>query len=343
MGTAVRILDANLNRLMEGMRVVEEILRFHFENRQLSAEMKDLRHRLSLLIREAEKMIKLFSRRNATGDIGRHLPSEPEEVRIGIRDIFASNASRIKESLRVLEEFFKLISKDLSKKAKELRYDFYDIEKRISRIFDHNRLREAGPLYPVISTDRADRKFREWLAILADSNVGIVQLRMKNAEFREFIKAARLARKALESKLLIINDRIDVAILSGADGIHAGQEDITPSQAETIFGGGLIFGASARNAAEADKLQTSGADYIGLGPIFRTSTKKDAAAPLGASAACAIAKKSGHYWAAIGGITSENISSIKNGFDLFAVSAGIFTGDVKKNLEEFSRLLTGKE
>lgn len=128
-----RIIDANYNRAKEGLRVCEEITRFVLDNRKLTSEFKNIRHGIDSIVRETGlKLSDLLSERQSSGDVGRKINSG-ELNRENLRDIFFANIQRVKESIRVLEEFSKLINKKSAFKFKEIRYGIYSLEKKVSK------------------------------------------------------------------------------------------------------------------------------------------------------------------------------------------------------------------
>lgn len=128
-----RIFDANINRAKEGLRVCEEITRFILNSRALTAELKHIRHKIDSLAAFLPGSIAKFIReRNSAKDVGREIYAN-ELNRNGINDIFFANIQRVKESIRVLEEFSKLVNKKAALEFKKLRYSAYEIEKRIAK------------------------------------------------------------------------------------------------------------------------------------------------------------------------------------------------------------------
>lgn len=127
----MRILDANFNRSREGLRVCEDISRFILNSPSITKELKLLRHDISEIAKatSAQSKISLESR-NSKDDVGRASKAYSEMKRRGVNDIFAANMERVKESLRVLEEFFKLINSNRSARFSELRFKAYDLEKK---------------------------------------------------------------------------------------------------------------------------------------------------------------------------------------------------------------------
>jgi len=123
-----RIIDANLNRVKEGLRVCEEIARFILDSHKLTADFKKIRHRIDSVVRKTYSVPALLIERNSNSDVGR-LNSRGELERTGCKDIFRANIQRVKESLRVLEEFSKLADGKAALCFKQLRYKVYEIEK----------------------------------------------------------------------------------------------------------------------------------------------------------------------------------------------------------------------
>ncbi len=125
-----RILDVNLNRAAEGMRVCEEVARFILNDRQLTTQFRNMRHSIFKIFSPLSRE-KLIRKRNSEQDVGRDL-LRGELKRDNYQDIFFANMQRVKESIRVLEEFYKLIDKKAAIKLKKIRYHAYEVEKKIA-------------------------------------------------------------------------------------------------------------------------------------------------------------------------------------------------------------------
>jgi hypothetical protein len=125
-----RIIDANLNRVMEGVRVCEDIIRFASDNERLTAKLKNLRHEMFDSIKDLRKkhLEEFVEARDLNNDVGRK-SNASEKTRENLVDLFLANTQRGKESLRVLEEVLKLFDGDLSQKFKKFRFKLYEIEK----------------------------------------------------------------------------------------------------------------------------------------------------------------------------------------------------------------------
>ncbi|MBI5229303.1 thiamine phosphate synthase, partial [Candidatus Micrarchaeota archaeon] len=131
----------------------------------------------------------------------------------------------------------------------------------------------------------SSRGHREMTRAALRGGVKVIQFRDKNASDEEMILIGRRLREITKGKtLLIINDRVNVAKAIDADGVHLGKSDLSIAEARRILGKEKIIGASANTAEEAVAVAQKGADYIGLGPIFATPSKEDAAAPAGIEA-----------------------------------------------------------
>ncbi len=155
-----------------------------------------------------------------------------------------------------------------------------------------------------------------------------VQLREKQCATREFIAEARAVREMLDETgtniPLIINDRLDVALAVGADGVHLGQTDMHIADARRLVGATMIIGISVESVEDAIRAEAEGADYIGISPVFATPTKNDTAPPLGLTGISRIRAAVSLPLVGIGGINHENAPAIiRAGADGVAVVSAI--------------------
>lgn len=167
--------------------------------------------------------------------------------------------------------------------------------------------------YPIVDT--AYLKPRELAPVASSLLKGgamVIQLRAKGLGGRELLFAAIEIKRLAASygAVFIVNDRVDIALLSGADGVHLGQDDIPPLEARKALGPNAIIGLSTHNALEAKEARSLGADYISFGPVFATSTKKDAETPKGLIALKKTRSATSLPIVAIGGITEENMGQV---------------------------------
>ncbi len=187
---------------------------------------------------------------------------------------------------------------------------------------------ETLRLYAV--TDRAwaagEEDFFRQIEAAVRGGAAIVQLREKNLEDGAFLAEARrfasLCRRL--GAVSIINDRADIALAAGADGVHVGQGDLEAGRARALLGPDKIVGVSAHSAEEARRAREAGADYLGCGAAFATGTKSDAK-PISRETIRAVTAAAGVPVVAIGGVSRENILELKGlGLSGVAVVSGIF-------------------
>jgi thiamine-phosphate pyrophosphorylase len=155
-----------------------------------------------------------------------------------------------------------------------------------------------------------------------------VQLREKHCATREFIAEARAVRRLLDETgttiPLIINDRLDVALAVGADGVHLGQTDMHIADARRLVGANMLIGISVESVDDAIRAEAEGADYLGISPVFATPTKNDTAPPLGLAGISRIRAAVSLPLVGIGGINHENAPEIiRAGADGVAVVSAI--------------------
>ncbi|AKB28207.1 Thiamin-phosphate pyrophosphorylase [Methanosarcina siciliae C2J] len=175
-----------------------------------------------------------------------------------------------------------------------------------------------------------------------DAGCKIVQYREKNKSTKEMVdEASEIKRICRDRAIFLVNDRIDVALAVDADGVHIGQDDMPIEIAKKLLGPEKIIGLTVHNVEEAVKAEESGADYIGLGSIFDTSTKKDAGKGIGPASIREVKNAIKIPVVAIGGINKENcIPVVENGADsLVAISAVVCSDDVKRETREFIEII----
>jgi len=165
-------------------------------------------------------------------------------------------------------------------------------------------------------------------AAALDGGARVVQLRLKGAPSGEVLEAARrLVALSAGRALVILNDRADLAVLSGADGVHLGEEDLPVAEARALVGADLLVGRSTRTLADGVAALAAGADHVGFGPIFHTATKSIAAAPRGLDMLREVAASLPAPVVAIGGIGLDTIGEVAvAGAAAAAVIGAIFDG-----------------
>lgn len=159
----------------------------------------------------------------------------------------------------------------------------------------------------------AGRSPREIAAALCEGGASVVQIRAKGVGAEAFLAAAREVRAVTRERgvPMLVNDRLDVALLSDADGVHLGQSDLPVAVARRLLPPGSLIGLSTHSLAQVDAAVSSGADYLGFGPVFSTSTKPDAEPVQGLEGLAAACRASPLPVVAIGGIRLDRVPAIR--------------------------------
>jgi thiamine-phosphate pyrophosphorylase len=172
------------------------------------------------------------------------------------------------------------------------------------------------------------------------AGVRVVQYREKHAGTRALVEEARKLRTLCRGALFLVNDRVDVALAVGADGVHLGQDDLPYGPARELLGPDKIIGITVHSVAEAVAAQKLGADYLGISPIFATGTKADAGAPAGVALLRDIKPRVPLPLIAVGGLTLANAGeAIRAGaHGLCAIAAVVTREDVRAEIAKFQKL-----
>ncbi len=313
-GTALfRILDANLDRAREGLRIIEEWCRFALNDQAKTAQIKHLRQSVGQWhtpdIRAA---------RDAPGDLGTAITHPQETQRDSLADVLQVNLARTQEALRVLEEYGKLHSQKMAAECKQMRYQLYALDTQLMQPLVALNARDT----PSVKSQR----FRQLMAartylvtspvpdILGvveaalKGGIAIVQYREKSADDEERLRIAQQMRALCHryDALFIVNDRVDIAAAADADGVHLGQQDMPMLAARQILGPDKIVGRSTTNPQELKRAIDEDADYIGVGPVHATPTKPGKAAA-GNEYVGYAAEHATMPWFTIGGLNAENL------------------------------------
>ena len=195
--------------------------------------------------------------------------------------------------------------------------------------------------FPELTTEAArTKKLLEIATELAASGVTLMQYRAKSASSREMLSQARELRRVLGRHVrLIMNDRADLCIAAGFDGVHVGQDDLSPEAVRGIIGADRLLGVSTHNAEQLREAAATSADYLAIGPVFSTVTKENPDPVIGVEGVRAARLLTTKPLVAIGGITRENCAEvIAAGADSVAVISDLLR-EPKKSAEEFERVL----
>lgn len=306
-----RLLDANLNRAAEGLRVLEDIARFHFDQQQLSAELRTLRHTLRELFQGHEKT--LLAARNAGDDVGTITSGQnTTDQRSGLRDTAQANFKRVQEAARVLEETLKAQGEyQAGKRVEQIRFSVYELESRFLQFF--RRTLPAG-IYGILGEKFSlGRSNVDVARQMVEAGVAVIQYRekLKDKSIRVIYEECLAIRRITQDTGIpfIINDYADIALMVGADGIHQGQDDL-PISALRKIAPDMLLGCSTHSPEQAEKALQAGADYIGVGPIFSTQTKEDVCAPVGLEYLTWVVNNTKIPFVAIGGIKRNNLPHV---------------------------------
>ncbi len=346
----VRILDANLNRANEAARVVEDYARFVLDHAGLANAAKSIRHRIQTAAASAGlKTRALLAARDTAGDVGTELVGAHETKRPDASALLRANFQRLEQALRVLEEYSKLLRKS-DPGFEAIRYDTYTLEKdfaapppRPARLDDKRLMVIVGTFHT--TSGKARDVVTLARAVLA-GGCRLVELREKEMPDWEYLALARALRGETRKRgaLLILNDRADIAKLSQADGVHLGLDDLPIADARRILGPSKLIGLTAHSADDVRRAEAAGADYIGVGTMFRSHVKPSLPAGGPRKLLPAILKCDVPCYA-IGGIDRRNIGGLlKSGITRAAIGWAITSAkDVAAETKWFVRRLAGRQ
>ncbi len=321
-----RIIDANINRAQEGLRVIEDFYRYRFdeEDKEAHKRLRTLRHRFSEVARSLTESYPLLKERDTDSDEGRSnsISSYREKS-----DLVYANFQRVKQALRVIEEAMRLVPDiGASELVREIRFLVYDLERELlGADIDSSGLDRRGLLRKTEGTVRlyliydldllkgmgvGNKRLYGFARELLEAGVDIFQLRFSldidDALVLDLAKAL-VAMTEGTDRLIFVNNRADIARLSAAN-LHIGQRDIPPADARRIVSETTLIGLSCHSDEEILKAQELPVDYFTIGPIFKTATKPDYK-PVGIKLVERWHRLEKPF-VVIGGITLENLSPI---------------------------------
>jgi thiamine-phosphate pyrophosphorylase len=319
---ALRILDASLNRANEGLRVVEDYVRFVLDDVHLTEQFKSLRHDLTA-VASTLPLPERHAARDTQHDVGTNVTTAGEQQRADAWAVCCASLERLKQSLRSLEEYWKVTSPDAAAAFESLRYRLYTLESALGRTAGAIERLAKVRLCVIVDGRSSESEFCTLLELLVAGGVDAIQLRDKQLSDRELIERARSLRKIANRSLVIINDRPDIAAIVDADGVHLGQDDAAVKDVRGIVGPRKLIGVSAHSIEQARAALLAGANYLGAGPTFPSKTKNFDAFP-GIPLLKQVAAEIRLPAFAIGGITVENADQVvAAGIGRIAVSAAV--------------------
>ena len=321
-----RIIDANFNRAREAARLIEEFCRFVLNSAPLTERAKQIRHDLSACLTQLDAG-RLIAARDTAGDVAANRPIDQRLQRTNLNDSLTAACKRLPEAIRTLAEITQTLNPSLAQSIEELRYRAYSLEKDIVIFSDPFEKFKSVELYIVISSNLPAEVFSITQQCIA-GKADCIQLRAKDIEDdRLLAMAEEFVQICKEANILsVINDRVDIAVLAGADGVHLGQNDLSIEQARRIQTAPLIIGQSTHSPDQLSSACRQRPTYVGLGPIFATPTKPGVpAVGMGyITEAVKIMTDTGITGVAIGGITKENIGEVlEAGAEKIAVCSAV--------------------
>jgi len=270
---AFRMIDANLNRAREAIRTLEDVARFAWDDAAIAADAKALRHALQAAV-AALPAERLARARDVTGDVGTTIEGVGEYERADPSAIAAAAGKRLTEALRVVEEASKSVDPAVARAVEALRYRAYALDAR-AVIRASSATPRQWRLCVLVTRALCARPWEEVVLGAIEGGADAVQVREKEMATRDLVSHARAVRSlcAPRGVAVIVNDRLDVALASGADGVHLGADDLPVAEARRIAGGALRIGASTHSIEEARAAMDAGADHCGVGAMYESSLK----------------------------------------------------------------------
>lgn len=336
MNEVERILDANFNRATEGLRVIEDLIRFNPNHLSSCEPLKKLRHELFDLLKE--ESILLVGSRIGSVEKGRGIKGKTEYDRTDSIDLIRSNFKRAQEAIRVLEEVSKLSRPDAAEAFEKVRYKLYDLENEliVSNPFPKNCL------YALVTKSLCKLDPLDVVKGIRDGGADVIQLREKGMEDGEFIKWAREVKKELEGSQvkLVINDRVHIASIIEAAGVHLGQGDFIIEDAKKILHPWQWVGRSTNCIEVAKEFERQGHTYIGVGPIYETQTKLHRK-PVGLSYIKEVNEQCSIPYVAIGSVNRDSFDAVLSAQPKgIAICTGIIAqNDPKKETEFYKKAM----
>ena len=326
-GDLLRMLDANLNRCREALRLAEDYARFALDDAELCERLKAIRHDLSTATADAARSAVTW--RDTPRDVGTTITTADERSRQDLASAVVAAGKRFGEAARVVEELLKIDSPDAAAVVESCRYRFYEAERRIALTLRPAGLFAGVRVYVLITESRCRRDWFETAELAIQGGADCLQLREPDLPAGELlIRARKLNAICRDANVpLIVNDRPDVAVLSGASGVHVGQSDLPATEARKIVGPRLIVGVSTHALVQVKRAKRDGADYVGVGPVFPSPTKPRDILPGPAFARSAAALRL-LPTVAIAGITPANAAEAwATGVSAVAVTSAVTMSD----------------
>jgi thiamine-phosphate pyrophosphorylase len=324
----LRIVDVNLNRAREALRVIEDYARFALDDADAAGAIKQCRH----VLRDISAALgpdRLLAARDIVSDAGRDLKTPTELERGSPEAVVRAAFGRLSEATRALGEYGKVVSLEVASAAETLRYRAYELEQRVVLRGTLRRRFRAVRLYVLITAALCKRPWLETAAAAIRGGAGCVQLRERELPDGELLRRAKQLRALTvqHGVLLAINNRPDLARLAHADIVHVGPEDLSVKDARHMAGAGILVGKSTHTLEQFETALAEEPDYLAVGPMFPSPTKPQEHIA-GPETLVAARSRTDLPLVAIGGITAENAAGVKAaGANCLAACAAIIGAD----------------
>lgn len=354
MPAVLRMIDANLNRAREALRTVEDVARFGWSDASLSAEAKSLRHALQAAV-AALPADRLAAARDVEGDPGTAVEGAGEYARAGLGAVAVAAGKRLGEALRAVEEAAKALGDAdgvagggaaVARAVEAVRYRAYALDAKVALRAALGAPRQWR-LCVLLTRELCRRPWEEVVVAAIAGGADAIQVREKAVDGREIearglVAHARAVRAlcAPRGVAVIVNDRLDVALAAGADGVHLGTGDLPIADARRIAGASLRIGASTHSLAEARAAIDAGADHCGVGAMYASGLKPGLAPSGEAYLRAFLGEFSQVPHLAIGGIAPGRVAALaRAGCRGVAVSSAICGAD---DPEAVARAIVGE-
>ena len=259
----VRLIDASANRAREGLRVVEDYVRFALDDALATQQLKRFRHTFTRLMGEIPLSDRL-SARETRQDVGTGITLDSERQRDDAQSVLAANFTRIQESLRSLEEYSKVVCPAISGGLEQLRYDSYTIQKIVQTLFANKERFPQRPKAVVLNVNDLFVNGELQADACAKIAANFVCLTAQNVSDALFVNTIQKILPVIResNKFLFVVDRCDIAVLAKADGVVLNPGSVSVRQARELLPSCCAVGVRVENKSDVQQAFLDGADWI---------------------------------------------------------------------------------
>jgi thiamine-phosphate pyrophosphorylase len=330
----LRLIDANANRAREGIRTAEDYIRFEVGHTPWAARLKNIRRSITEIVQRHFTDPEVIASRNVAGDPGKpgegDLHSAESSSKIcNSQSVAQRGLKRAQEALRVLEEYFRSEFPKSSGELERHRYSLYEAEQWLVLASEAAGIIGKASVYVLLTEAMCPLGLTATARAALKGGCKLLQLREKVHNDKNLLAKARDLRIICSehNAVLICNDRLDLARLSRADGVHVGQDDLAPEEIRKVAGASLVVGRSTHSIEQAQRaVEIEKADYVAIGSMYVTSTKREHILAGVEVAEKIAAMRFDVPIFAIGGITLDRVPELKRaGIKGVAISSAIIS------------------